>query len=157
MHQWCSCWFETSSQGAFPGSPGTWSCWSCPTSLFAAAVLCPELQCDRYIIHRDNHIIIANRVKGTCIVQHCRLRTFLNSLSYYRTKNCCNCLLTEVNGNDFFTDRQFMKSFSTLSAQICSDDGKSDVFFNFTFQSSVMHLHNPIQLAVSRVNITSNY
>lgn len=33
-------------EGVFHAAPGTWSCWSSPTSLFTAAVLCPELQCD---------------------------------------------------------------------------------------------------------------
>lgn len=91
----------------------------------------------RYFMHTDNHIMTADRVKGTSIAQRCRVRTFLNSLSYPRTKKGCSCLLTEVYGNDFFTDRRCMKSFSTLSAfphfpQICPDDGKSDGFFNFT-------------------------
>lgn len=90
-----------------------------------------------YFMHTDNHIITANRVKETSIAQCCRVRTFPNSLSYPRSKKGCSCLLTEVYGNDFFTDRQCMKSFSTLSAfphfpQIYPDDGESDVFFNFT-------------------------
>lgn len=94
-----------------------------------------------YFIHTDNHIITAKRAKGTSIAQHCRLGTFLNSLSCYRTRKCCSSSLTEVNGNDFFTDRQCMKSFSTLSAcphfpQICPDDGKSDGLLNFAFHFS---------------------
>lgn len=105
----------------------------CSSPVFRAAM--------GYFMHTDNHIITANTVKGTSLAQHCRVGTLLNNLSYYTTKKCCSCLLTEVNGNYFFTDRQCMKSFSTLSAfphfpQMCPDDGKSDGFFNFTFHFS---------------------